>query len=236
VSFSEFWGTLFGWFAELISWIFNWIPRMAVIRWDEFGIFYRGGEKPFKISHDKPMPRWWRVLWAWPIPSTSWLHVTPKGWKAKVAGLQGIHWYCPNISEIEKHHRSRMVLIIENLPLETGDETPQQVEVGGVLTYHIVDPVVFDAENFDADESIATVAQGELQEIVTTGEWAKVKKSATNRKGEESRVGQALVGKFNDRLKIFGVEIESFRFREQIRLGRGGAMHAFGIEFGNSEE
>lgn len=136
----------------------------------------------------------------------------------------GIHWFVPNLSQVVRHHVSRCVLYVEPLSLETADEMPQRVQVGAVLTYHIVDVLAYEVENFDADESMAEVAQGALQDIVTGSRWDELK----GQTGEGTRLGNKLAGRMGKALAKFGVEVESCRPTDMIRLGR--AIRIFGVD------
>lgn len=133
----------------------------------------------------------------------------------------GLHWYIPNLDDMEKHHVSRCVLPIEPLSLETSDGI--QVQVGMVLTYHIVDVLKYEVENYDADDSMSEVAQGELQDIVTSSAWDELKGST----GEGTRLGGKLTRRMGKALEKFGVEVESCRPTDQIRLSR--ALRFFGL-------
>jgi len=140
----------------------------------------------------------------------------------------GIHWYVPNLTEIQKHHISRMVLNVESLPLETADDPPRRVEVGMVLTYHIVDVLKFEVENFEADDSIAEAAQGALQDIVTSHTWDDLNGDTA----EGTRLGGKLARRMDRALERFGIKVESCRPTEQITLD--GVSRHFGVGFGLS--
>lgn len=139
----------------------------------------------------------------------------------------GVHWYVPNLDDIEKHHMSRMVLTIESLPLETfgtEEEPSRRVEVGMVLTYHIVDVYRFEVENYEADDSIAEAAQGALQDIVTKHTWSALDGDTD----EGTRLGGKLARRMGKALDKFGIEVESCRPTEQITLDN--VTRHFGIE------
>jgi len=144
----------------------------------------------------------------------------PRGQEA-VELEPGIHWYIPNLTRTTKHHVSRCVLQVEPLSLETADGI--QVQVGMVLTYHVVDVLKYEVENYDADDSMAEVAQGELQDIVTSSNWDELRGST----GEGTRLGGKLTRRMGRALERFGVEVESCRPTDQIRLSR--AIRIFGI-------
>lgn len=134
----------------------------------------------------------------------------------------GAHWFIPNLSEVVKWHNNRMVLYIEPLALEDADGVP--VEVGMVITYHITDVLQFEVANYDADESMHEVAQGALQEIVTSTPWAKMR----GRTEEGSRLGKRLATLMGRELSRFGVEVESARPTHQVRLSR--VFRLFGVD------
>lgn len=136
----------------------------------------------------------------------------------------GIHWYVPNLTEVTKHHVSRCVLYIEPLSLETADEPPKRVQVGAVLTYHIVDVLAYEVDNFDADESMEEVAQGALQDIITNATWQELQ----GRTGEGTRLGNKLAGRMGKALEKFGVAVESCRPTDMIHLDR--AHRVFGMD------
>lgn len=133
----------------------------------------------------------------------------------------GMHWYVPNLTSIVKHHAAHQVLRVAPLSLETSDGVP--VQVGMVLTYRIVDVLKFEVENWDADDSLDEVAQGELQEIVTSSPWDDLK-GATS---EGTRLGGKLARRMSKALGRFGIEVDSCRPMDQIRLAR--AMRLFGF-------
>lgn len=134
----------------------------------------------------------------------------------------GIHWYVPNLTQIVKHHVNRCVLQIEPLSLESDDGIP--VQVGMVLTYRIVDVLTYEVDNFEAEESMAEVAQGELQDIVTSHKWGDL----CGPTSEGTRLGGKLARRMGKALEPFGVEVETCRPTDQVRLGR--ALRLFGID------
>lgn len=133
----------------------------------------------------------------------------------------GVHWYIPNLDTIEKHHASRDVLQIESLSLETSDGIA--VQVGMVLTYHITDVLRYEVENLDADEAMSEVAQGAMREIVTSHSWDDLRSTTE----DGTRLGNKLKNRMSKVLDRFGVEVESCRPTDQIRLAR--AMMLFGV-------
>lgn len=225
---SDLIGGLLGWLGNFIEWLFDWIPRYEIVQWNERGVFYPAGRRPYEVGPEKrSCPVWVRwLLLRNVLPFGRRLHLFPTRWWLPMCRLRGLHWYCPNLSEIEKHHVSRMVLDIESLPLETKDG--RQCEVGMVLTYFITDVCKFETENFDADESMAEAAQGEMQDIITGSSWGDLQ----GRTEEGTRLGNKLRGRMNKALEKFGVEIESCRPTEQIQLAR--AIRLFGVDNGAS--
>ena len=135
----------------------------------------------------------------------------------------GIHWYWPWCTEVEVHHVCRMVIPVESLPLETADDPPRRVEVGMILTCHIVDVLKFEVENVDADESMAEAAQGALQDIVTSSTWVDLHGETA----EGTRLGGKLARRMGKTLERFGVEVETCRPTAQISLDN--ATRHFGI-------
>lgn len=136
--------------------------------------------------------------------------------------LPGVRWYWPWCTEIAKHHVNRCVLQVASLSLETADGIP--VQVGMVVTYHITDVLLFEVQNFNADESLAEVAQGGLRDIVMEMEWSKL----TSRAPKDSRFEGMLARRMQDTLARFGVEVESARPTDQIKLGL--AVRGFGVQ------
>lgn len=222
-SLGELIGALLGWLGEFVQWIFGWVPNYEIIQWNERGVKYPAGRRPFELSPDRrACPTWLRwLLLRNVLPGGRRLHIFPTRWLLPVVRMRGLHWYCPNLSEIEKHHISRMVLSVESLPLETADG--KQCEVGMVLTYFISDVVRFEVENFDADESIAEAAQGAMQDIVTASTWDELQGNTA----EGTRLGNKLALRMNKALEKFGIEVESCRPTEQI--GLRAAFRQFGI-------
>lgn len=185
MTFGELLGSLLGWLGVFVEWVFDWVPRYEIVQYNERGVKYPRGKKPYEL-------------------------------------LPGVHWYVPNLDEIETHHISRMVLNVASLPLETDDD--RRVEVGLVLTYHIVDVLRFEVENFQADDNIAEAAQGALRDIVTSHTWAALEADTE----EGTRLGGKLTRRMGKALEKFGVEVESCRPTEQITLD--GAIRHFGVE------
>jgi regulator of protease activity HflC (stomatin/prohibitin superfamily) len=135
----------------------------------------------------------------------------------------GCHWYVPNLDDIEKHHVCRDVLVVDSLPLETADAPPRRVEVGMVLTYHIVDVLKYEVENVNADVNMAEAAQGALQDIVTSHTWDDLRGDTA----EGTRLGGKLARRMGKALEKFGVEVESCRPTDQVTLDS--ATRHFGI-------
>lgn len=133
----------------------------------------------------------------------------------------GLRWYWPWQTTIVKHHVNRQVLRIATLSLETADET--KVGVGMVLTYFINDVLKYEVENFDADDSLAEVAQGGLRRIVTNHNWADLCVT-----GDEGTVlERTLKESMSKDLKRFGVRVESCRPTDLVQLDM--AFRAFGV-------
>lgn len=132
----------------------------------------------------------------------------------------GLRWYWPVCTKIETHHVCRHVLQVASMSLETSDSIP--VQVGMVLTYHITDVVAYEVENFDADDSMAELAQAGLRNIVMEMSWEKL----TKRAPEDSLLEGMLTRRMQQTLGKFGVEVESARPTDQIKLGL--ALRTFG--------
>lgn len=229
MTFGELLGNLLGWLGQFVEWTFAWVPRYSIVKWNERGVKYPSGREPFELTNMKrSCPR--VVQWFFLrniIPGCRRVHVFPTCWVIPFCRLRGLHWYCPNLSAIEKHHISRMVLPVPSLPLETKDGV--QCEVGMVLTYHIVDVTIYEVDNFNPDDNIAEVAQGELQDIVTGHEWDQLQ----GKTSEESRLGKKLVKRMGAALEKFGIEVESCRPTCQIKLRA--ATHHFGVNIAHQE-
>lgn len=229
MTLGELLGNLLGWLGQFVEWTFAWVPRYSIVKWNERGVKYPSGREPFELKNTKrscPHVVQWFFLRNI-IPGCRQVHVFPTCWVLPICRIRGLHWYCPNLSALEKHHISRMVLPVPSLPLETKDGV--QCEVGMVLTYHITDVTVYEVENFNPDDNIAEVAQGELQDIVTSHEWEQLQ-GKTN---EESRLGKKLVKRMGAALEKFGIEVESCRPTCQIKLRS--ATHHFGVNVMHQE-
>jgi regulator of protease activity HflC (stomatin/prohibitin superfamily) len=124
----------------------------------------------------------------------------------------GVHWYIPNLSEVVRHHVSRCVLDVADLSLETADGVP--VQVGMVLTYHITDVLKYEVENFEPDENMAEVAAAGLRNIVMEHTWPELTQAAD----AGSRLESKLARRMDKALERFGVEVETCRPTDQVRL------------------
>jgi len=134
----------------------------------------------------------------------------------------GLHWYWPWCTEVNRHHANRMTLDLDGLSLETSDAVP--VQVGLIVTYHLVDVIKYEVENFEPDEGMAEVAQGALRDIVAEHTWRDL--SAKTEEG--SRLEQKLARRMGTALDRFGVRVESCRPTDQVRLR--GAFRLFGVD------
>lgn len=50
MSFGELLSALLGWLGALVEWIFQWVPRYVIVRWNECGVKYPGGQEPMALS------------------------------------------------------------------------------------------------------------------------------------------------------------------------------------------
>ena len=132
----------------------------------------------------------------------------------------GVCWFWPWCTNIETHHVNRCVLQVASTSLETSDG--KAVQVGMVVTYHIVDVCKYEVENFEAEEAMAEVAQAGLRNIVMELPWEKLTACAP----EDSRLEKMLTSRMQSTLGRFGVEVESARPTDQVRLNL--ALRSFG--------
>ena len=219
---------LFGWLGHLVAWIVGWCPVYRVVPWNERGVKYMGGAKPVELSPDRRFVPYW-VRWlllrrVWYAPRWT---ITPRWFRRlvrKACSTRGMHWYVPNTTEINTHHINRCVLRIESMSLETADDPPQQIQIGMVLTYHIVDVLKYEVENYDADESMSDVAEAGLRNIVTEMTVSQLRQVAR----ESGRFEKMLAKRMQETLGKFGVEVETARPSDQVKLRQ--AMRLFGVE------
>lgn len=158
----------------------------------------------------------WVFSW---LPRYELVHFNERGVKY-IRGKQpvvlepGVRWYIQATTDIVKHTTQRCTLEVETLSLETKDE--QAVQVGLVLTYHITDVYVYEVENDDPEDNMAVVAQGSLRDIVLEHAWAEL----AQRADEGSRFEGKLKNRLEKALQKFGVEVETARPTDQVRLDR----------------
>jgi regulator of protease activity HflC (stomatin/prohibitin superfamily) len=126
----------------------------------------------------------------------------------------GIRWYVAATTLVVKHTTQRCTLQVATTSLETKDG--QAVQIGLVLTYHIKDVYVFEVENDDPEENMAVVAEGSLRDIVLEHSWEDL----AQRADEGSRFEGKLKNRLEKALQKFGVEVETARPTDQIRLDR----------------
>jgi regulator of protease activity HflC (stomatin/prohibitin superfamily) len=135
--------------------------------------------------------------------------------------LPGLHWYFPWRSKVVTHEVTRFTLPIDPIPLETEDGI--MVEVGLVVTYRVSDIVMYEVDNFIADDNIRETAEGELCSIVKTNKWSDLCAPSD----EGSRLEKKLRGRMAKALEKFGVDVEGCRPNAQVRLSA--ATHMFGV-------
>lgn len=134
----------------------------------------------------------------------------------------GVHWYCKNLSRVVQHYTCRFVNNIKPVCVETKDEVP--VMVGMVITAHVVDVLKLEVENVNADNNMDEVAQGALRDVIMEHTWAELCKAAN----DGSRFGNVLAARVGKSMQRFGVEVESARPNDQVRLDlRRGAIRIF---------
>ena len=184
IGFGELIAQLLGWLGEFIAWLITFIPRYQIVRCNQLGVKYVGGNPATEL---KP----------------------------------GYHWYWPVTTEINLHHVNLQTLTINSVSLETKNGIKAQF--GMVVSYRIVDALQFEVENYDADTSLEDVAKAGLRNIVVEHDWEDLTAKAT----EGSRFETKLSARMQASLKRVGVEVESARPDDQIRLDWAG--RAFGI-------
>lgn len=134
----------------------------------------------------------------------------------------GVHWYVPNLAKMVSHYTSCCVLRVSSIPLETSDGI--RCEIGLVIVYRLLNVIAYEVENYNAEDSMEEVAQGALQDIVSSHRWAEL----CARTEDGSRLGRKLVNRMSKALDRFGVEVLSCRPNDQVRLGDG-ALRLFGV-------
>ena len=101
-----------------------------------------------------------------------WIVVPPYGAGAKFPGGKrtvrfgpGITWYWPATTTVLRCNTSRVVLNLQPQRLTTSDGFT--VEVGGVVTYQVVDPVKFLVDTHVAEDAIDDACLAGIRRIVT---------------------------------------------------------------------
>lgn len=137
----------------------------------------------------------------------------------------GVTFYIKNLTDIEKISTRRGTNEVTNICVETKDGEP--VEIGMIFAGHVVDALKWEAENDDAAEAMAEVAQGVLRDVVTTRSWDELTKPAA----DGTRFGNTLTALLNKALlDKYGFKVETARFNDQARTGlKRGVMHLFGL-------
>ena len=135
----------------------------------------------------------------------------------------GVHWYVPATSEITTCHSTTSVMGIRSLALETQDGVA--VQVGGVLVYHIEDPVVYIARNYNAEDSLHEVALAAFREAVQCSTWEELTDEG------ESTFDVVLPSRMAESLARFGVVVESVSPTDTVRLDT--VNRHFGVKIQN---
>lgn len=136
--------------------------------------------------------------------------------------LPGVRWYLPATTEVVKRYVCRDSFQVHPVTLETKDGLP--CSVGLVVVYSIVDVVRFEAENVDAEENMAEAAEAAVRDVVMEHTW----KELTAPTEDGRRLHSKLVGRVQATLGRYGVEVESARPTDQVRMGPG-ALRVFGV-------
>lgn len=205
---------LFGPLLSLIDFLTGCFPHLLVVQRNELGVLYPAGGEPRALRPDVySCPAWLaRILLRLPSKRAR-----------RLAMLQGVHVYFPVIQEVTKHHTARMVLNVDAIVVETEDEKP--FAVGLVLTYRIVDVLAFEVGYFDADESLAELAEGALRKLVLKSTAAELR---DHRKGVDDKLANAC----RAILEEVGVEVISARLTEQAHVGT--VAKVFGLNLSTS--
>jgi regulator of protease activity HflC (stomatin/prohibitin superfamily) len=135
----------------------------------------------------------------------------------------GIHWYIPALTDITTCHSTTQVMGIRSLALETQDGVA--VQVGGVLVYHIEDPVVYCARNYNAEDSLHEVALAAFREAVQCSTWEELTDEG------ESTFDVVLPSRMAESLARFGVVVESVSPTDTVRLDT--VNRHFGVKIQN---
>ena len=112
---------------------------------------------------------------------------------------------------------------IRSLALETQDGVA--VQVGGVLVYHIEDPVVYIARNYNAEDSLHEVALAAFREAVQCSTWEELTDEG------ESTFDVVLPARMAESLARFGVVVESVSPTDTVRLDT--VNRHFGVKIQN---
>lgn len=129
----------------------------------------------------------------------------------------GLTWYWPWQTSIVVHHVARCVLELRSVSLETSDGV--KVQVGMVVTYHITDVVKYEVDNFDTESSMAEQGIAALRQAIMKSRWDEIR--------EEAHAAE-LLRHTQEALEKFGVEVESARATDLVRLGD--AVRLFGVD------
>lgn len=133
----------------------------------------------------------------------------------------GLTWYWPWCTTIRQHHVSRCVLQVPPVSLETEDGIA--VALGAVLVYRISDVVAYDADNFNTEENLAEASTGILRDAACALPWARLRGEAA----EGTRLAATLGRRMGKALERYGVEVESCRPNDLVRLAQ--AVRVFGV-------
>lgn len=166
----------------------------------------------------------WIVGW---VPRYLWVRthqtgVLVRGTRDPVPLERGVLWHVPNLDYTHVVVTSRQVLQVAPVAVQTPEGFA--VKVGCAIAYRVADPVKYLIETWDVGEAMAEYAQGAITAVVTTEDWSKL---MGNREGG-TWLGKRLEQRLTKELERFGVEVESVRPTDQVRLR--GAFQVFGIE------
>lgn len=195
---------LFGPLLSLIDFLTGCFPHLLVVQRNELGVRYPAGAEPMELRPEHYSCPAWLANILLRIP-----------WRRarRLAMLQGVHVYFPVVEEVTKHHTARMVLNVEPIVVETEDEEPLSFAVGLVLTYRIVDVLAFEVGYYDADESLAELAEGALRKLV-------LRSTAAELRDHRQSIDDKLATNCRAILEDVGVEVISARLTEQAHVGQ----------------
>lgn len=198
---------LFGPLLALVDFLTGCFPHFVVIRQNELGVRYPAGGTPVELRPDRPA-------------FSSWLRATLRFLRLRrLADTRGVHAYFPVIQTVSKHFTCRQVLAVDPIVIESHDGVPHAV--GLVLTYRIVDVIAFEVGYYDADDSLAELAEGALRKLV-------LRKTAAQLCDSRQPLDEQLANACRSLLSEVGVEVVSARLTEQARIEH--VAKVFGVQ------